>query len=61
MYKYLNTLLLSMPKYKATFEKITNNVIIVEAENDVQAHYRAKEQRMKQIEPKKITIEEVKV
>jgi len=50
-----------MPKYKATFEKITNNVIIVEADNDVMAHSRAKQLRMAQIEPKKITIEEVKV
>lgn len=49
-----------MAKFKATFEKITDNVIYVEADNDVQAHSRAKEQRLKQIAPTKITIEEVK-
>jgi hypothetical protein len=48
-----------MPKFKATFEKITVNEIIVEADNDVQAHMRAKAQRIEQVAPKKITVEEI--
>ena len=48
-----------MPKFKATFEKITTNEIIVEADNDVQAHVRAKALRIEQIAPKKVTIEEI--
>lgn len=48
-----------MPKYKATFERITVNEIIVEADNDVQAHSRAKALRMEQITPRKVTIEEI--
>jgi hypothetical protein len=48
-----------MPKFKATFEKIANNEIIVDADNDVQAHVRAKALRVEQITPRKVTIEEI--
>ena len=46
-------------KYKATFEKIKENEIVVEADNEVQALSRAKAKRMEQITPKKVTIEEI--
>ena len=47
-------------KYRVTFEKIKENEIVVEADNEIMALSRAKAKRMDQVTPKKMSIEEVK-
>jgi hypothetical protein len=47
-------------KFKVTFDKIKENEIVVEADNEVQALSRAKAKRMEQVTPKTYRIEEIR-